>query len=55
MIFSKLTGNTNEIHQEDFFKVIVLKHSTKGQWQAPSAEHTFQSLQSTESEQKWNA
>ena len=51
MIFSKLTGNTNEIHQEDFFKVIVLKHSTKGQWQAPSAEHTFQSLQSTESEQ----
>ena len=24
MIFSKLTVNTNEIHQEDFLKVIVL-------------------------------
>ena len=25
MIFSKLTVNINEIHQEDFLKVIVLK------------------------------
>ena len=30
MIFSKLTINTNEIHQEDFLKVIVLNLLRRG-------------------------
>ena len=30
MIFSKLTVNTNEIHQLDFFKVIVLNTLRRG-------------------------